>query len=56
VVAAGQANDIVALDLIADTLLAGVANGRRPSGRTLPRALPASMPGGTGFGGAVTIR
>jgi two-component system chemotaxis response regulator CheB len=53
VVAAGHANDIVPLDRIADTLLDGVASGRRPSGRTRPGVLPASMPGGPGFGGAV---
>jgi two-component system chemotaxis response regulator CheB len=56
VVAAGHANDIVPLDRIADVLLEGVASGRRPSGRTLPRAHPASMPRGTGLDGAVTIR
>jgi two-component system chemotaxis response regulator CheB len=58
VVAAGHANDIVPMDRIADTLLTGVASGRRPSGRALPSVPPAAMPRGTGtgFGGAVTIR
>jgi two-component system chemotaxis response regulator CheB len=56
VVAAGHANDIVPLDRIADTLLDGVTSGRRPIGRVLPRAHPASMPRSTGFDEAVTTR
>ncbi|HEY0869909.1 MAG TPA: chemotaxis response regulator protein-glutamate methylesterase [Acidothermaceae bacterium] len=49
VVAAGHANDIVPLDRLAETLLAGAASGRRVG---VPRLLPASAPRAAGFGGA----